>query len=331
MLSKYDRLLTKRFVERKKRKDKEKDVERIVMTATKVIMAKIRQKKYDTSTYPNTTDIHNTTGDWIPKLLKTLLQVLVRSDLRQNSIGQAILQAAKPRSTIMPMSFGLAVELDHVFGSRWLLDELYQLGFCSSYIGVTRFKQSVMVMEDATHTGVVLPSETFSQNIADNVDQNLCTLDGKNTFHGMGIIQVSTNNNGLLHEEKALKRIDLQRVASVSKNKGITIEQYIEGNHSVMALKKFTPIKEFIFDLNLTLEKNIDILCEMSFNFPDYTRPGWPGFMQVYHQGAFPRKSEVTLLPIINLNPNDYSCIYSALLFAIHHVLLLTNRCGLKL
>ena len=67
-----------------------------------------------------------------------------------------------------------------------------------------------MVMEDATHTGVVLPPGTFSQNIADNVDHNLCTLDGKNTFHGMGIIQVSTNNNGLLHEEKAIKQIDLQ-------------------------------------------------------------------------------------------------------------------------
>ena len=55
----------------------------------------------------------------------------------------------------------------------------------------------------------------------------------------MEIIQVSTNNNGLLHEEKAIKRIDLQRVASVSKNKGITIEQYIECSDSVTALKKF--------------------------------------------------------------------------------------------
>ena len=45
-------------------------------------------------------------------------------------------------------------------------------------------------------------------------------------------IQVSANNNGLLQEEKTIKRIDLQRVASVSKNKGITIEQYIEGNQS---------------------------------------------------------------------------------------------------
>ena len=69
--------------------------------------------------------------------------------------------------------------------------------------------------------------------------------------------------------------------------------------------------------MNLTLEKNIDILWEMSFNFPNYARPAWSGFMQVYCKGAFPRKSEVTLLPIINLNPNDYSCIYSTLLFVI--------------
>ena len=117
----------------KRRKDKEKDAEGIVMTAAEVIMDEIREKKYDTSTYPETADIHNTTGDCIPKLLKTFLQVLVRSDLRQNSIGQAIVQSAKPISTIMPGPFGLAVELDHVFGSRWLLDELYQLGFCSSY------------------------------------------------------------------------------------------------------------------------------------------------------------------------------------------------------
>ena len=86
----------------------------------------------------------------------------------------------------MPVPFGLAVELNHVFESRWLLDELYQLGFCRSYTKVTIFKQSVMVMEDSTHTGIVLPQGTFSQNIADDVDHRLYTLDGKNTFHGWG-------------------------------------------------------------------------------------------------------------------------------------------------
>ena len=36
------------FWKEKRRKDKEKDAERIVMTTAKVIMAKIREKKYHT-------------------------------------------------------------------------------------------------------------------------------------------------------------------------------------------------------------------------------------------------------------------------------------------
>ena len=135
------------------------------MTAAKVIMAEIREEKYDTSAYPKNIDIHNTTGDRIPKLLKTFLQILVRSDLRQNSIDQAIVQDGKPRSTIMSVPFDLAVQLDDVFGSGWLLDELYQLGFCSSFSEVTRFKQSVIVMEDSTHTGIVLPLGTFHKTL----------------------------------------------------------------------------------------------------------------------------------------------------------------------
>ena len=32
----------------------------------------------------------------------------------------------------------------------------------------------------------------FTQWIGDNIDRNLRTIDGKNTFHGMGIIAVGT-------------------------------------------------------------------------------------------------------------------------------------------
>ena len=300
-----------------RRKDKEKDAERIVTTAAKVIMAEIRETKYDTSNYPKTLDISDASSDWNPKLLKTFLQVLIRSDLKQNSIGQIIVQAAKPKSSVMPIPFGLAVELDHVFGSKWLLDELYQLGFSSTYTEVNRFKQSAMASEDATQASVTLPPGTFSQHVADNVDHNLCTLDGKNTFHGMGVIQVSTNENGLIREEKPIKCLGLQRVASVTANKGIPIEQYIKGNYNVLSKKVFCAIRELKFDSCITLEKNIDLLWEMSFTFSDVTRPNWSGFMQAYRKGTYPRKSEVTLLPIINLNPNDHSCIYSTLLFVI--------------
>ena len=66
-------------------------------------------------------DIQNVTGDWIPKLLRTFLQVLVKSELKQNSIGQVIFQAAKPRRAIMLVPFSLEVELDEALPKRVLL------------------------------------------------------------------------------------------------------------------------------------------------------------------------------------------------------------------
>ena len=120
------------------------------------------------------------------------------------------------------------MELDHVFGSKWLIEELSQLGFCHSYREVTRFKQSAIATEDASDIAFSLPAGTFSQYMVDNVDHNICTLDGKKTFHGMGIIQASTTMNGVQREEKSIKRQDLQCAGLVTKDKGIKLKHYVE-------------------------------------------------------------------------------------------------------
>ena len=44
-------------------------------------------------------------------------------------------------------------------------------------------------------------------------------------------------------------------------------------------------------------------------------QPMWSGFMQNISQGVHQGKAKIVILPIIDLNPSDYSCIYSALLF----------------
>ena len=74
--------------------------------------------------------------------------ILPSLQLKQTSIGHAIIQAARPRSVITPTLFGLGVELDHVFGSKWLINELSRLGFSVSYDEVTRYKQSVIQSEN---------------------------------------------------------------------------------------------------------------------------------------------------------------------------------------
>ena len=91
-----------------------------------------------------------------------------------------MLYAVRPRSILPPILFGLGVEMDHVTGSKWVITELNKLGFCVSYDEVTRFKQNVVQItnvEDfisASHSG-----SSFTQWIADNVDHNLATIDGK--------------------------------------------------------------------------------------------------------------------------------------------------------
>ena len=104
------------------------------------------------------------------------------------SIGQAIIQATRPRVLIAPLQVGLAIQMHHHFGSKFLIDSLNSHGFCSLYSEVKKFEVSAADAQDKEVPGFT-PGQ-FVQFIADNVDHNVRTLDGANTFHGMSIIAV---------------------------------------------------------------------------------------------------------------------------------------------
>ena len=89
---------------------------------------------------------------------------------KNGSIGQAIIQAARPRVIIAPLRLGLGVQMHHHFASRILIDSLYAHGFCCSYSEVQRYERSATI---TPHT----PNQ-FVQYIADNVDHNVRTIDG---------------------------------------------------------------------------------------------------------------------------------------------------------
>ena len=76
------------------------------------------------------------------------------------------------------------------FGSRKAVDILHKLGFCASYNNTRKFELSaVMQQEDRVLDG------TFCQFVFDNADFNVASLDGLNTLHVMGGIQVLTPAN----------------------------------------------------------------------------------------------------------------------------------------
>ena len=114
------------MVFRDKKKDSNDEAERIIITAAKLILNNIRSAKFSCEFYPTREDIESWKKgkEWLPNYLKSFLEKILKHPLKQESIGQAIINATRPRSCIRPILFGLGEEADHIIGSKWFVDEL---------------------------------------------------------------------------------------------------------------------------------------------------------------------------------------------------------------
>ena len=139
---------------------------------------------FEISTYPTNEMIKdaNYNKEWLRELLRTLVLSLVNNSLRQASIEQFIVYIARPRSALPPILFESAIELDLVFGSRWLLAEQNRFGFSFTPDVVVCYKQLAVVNESLNDLLNSLQG-SFGQWSADHIDPNVRTLDGKGTLH----------------------------------------------------------------------------------------------------------------------------------------------------
>ena len=85
--------------------------EHIVVTASKLLKAAIRETENDTGVHPRCADVQDAqrSGDWMPNLLQTFLDNLICPEAKKSDIGHSIVQAVKPRSVIAPLPFALGV------------------------------------------------------------------------------------------------------------------------------------------------------------------------------------------------------------------------------
>src|SRR5664279_4038556 len=104
----------------------------------------------------------------------------------------------------MPILFGLGVEIHRKHGAADLVTEIARFGFCISLDEVRRFYQSVM-QSNAAWQPIECREATLTHFVADNVDHNLRTLDGCDTFHGMGVIAISSFAAG--HESAPTRKV----------------------------------------------------------------------------------------------------------------------------
>ncbi|CAG2214599.1 unnamed protein product [Mytilus edulis] len=179
------------FHQKQNASDPESEKMNIIKAAASLIKSDIKSKIGTKTEYPSVSDVESLECNehYLPDSLRLFLNSLISTcnhSLKLSAIGQTIIQATRPRSLIAPLQIGLAVQMHHHFGSRFLIDSLYNMGFSSSYSEVQRYE-----MNAAMSQGTDIPEVTEEGNlqyIADNVDHNLRTIDGHGTFHGMGII-----------------------------------------------------------------------------------------------------------------------------------------------
>ena len=132
--------------------------------------------------------------DYIPESLCIVLNGLfVGKDNRRKiaSIGHAIIQAVRSRAVLAPLQIGLSVQLHHLNRSRFLVDSLCQMGFCSSYSELQKFEMNAANCAAPNMLGNDVDELNTTVTVlfaADNVYHKIVTIDGKGTFHGMGMI-----------------------------------------------------------------------------------------------------------------------------------------------
>lgn len=197
----------------------------IVHTTAKFILNDIKSIETSIEEYPATADIMSIESNmkYVPEALRLLLTYLINnkgSERKIVSIDQAIVQTSIPRKLIAPLRIGFGVQMHHQFGSKFLIEVLHSLGFCSSY---QRFERSA-----ATSQGTQI-NKTDDQFLADNVDYNTGTLDGHNTFDGMGIIAAVMPN---IEHTRVIQRISTTSDDLVAVGK-INIKFYKQQNNNM--------------------------------------------------------------------------------------------------
>ena len=153
---------------------------RIIETAAILLKNEIRECDSTAPSYPSTEDMESRTRckEFLLPSLRLLLEkmfVAKSTDLRTASIGQAIMQAVRPKAIVAPLQIGLGVQMHRQFVSRFLIDSLHIHGFCTSYSEVQKFERSAAFHQGTEIEGI--NNESFIQHIADNVDHNIRTID----------------------------------------------------------------------------------------------------------------------------------------------------------
>lgn len=323
----YD-ILTDAWYKNRKQNIEEEE-ERLIDSASELIRRKIRSTICRMDEYPASDKIFDKIEENIPPLLIRFLQNVIYKDKKKNdsnniwysrkifSIAHAIMSAARPKSFLSPLQLAIGSTFYRKFGSKKIIKICYQLGFSCSYSEVKLYE---ICAADQMERRLINP---FIQIVSDNSDFNVCTLDGKGTFHNLGTIEIITPGD-CLQERTPIKRLLSSKIPKeselVEKNK-IDLLLYTEKAGKGLSLIKFENI-ENVPSFQVTITVKLNNLWMFFKYINDNNFLGWNGFMSMICSCRENYEvSKINFLPFINASPSDYNTLYTALVTASQIVL----------
>ena len=265
-----------------KQDDSGADKMRIIETAAKLIKSDIQSVIQTKDSYASFHELSSVDEaiSFLPESLQLMLRVLFPSQSAQvklASLGQSIMQATRPRILLAPLQVGLGVQLHHHFASKFLIDTLNKHGFCCSYSEVLKFSRNAAATQGTDIPGFS-PGHVV-QYVAENVEHNIRTIDGMNTFHGMGMIAATTpaTLNNVRIPRVSVNAEDIATIGTVDNAPFIPelngMQAMSNENLSDVRNEDPTSIWDDLWQLSLSVRSPI---------------PSWSGMMQMVHTGEYP-------------------------------------------
>ena len=183
---------------------------------------------------------------------------------------------------------------------------MHKLGFCCSYAEVQRF-ENCAAQQHGTDLNDVGENSVLHY-ISDNVDHNMDTINGSNTFHGMGTI-VCVTPPSMDRPSLVIKRLTAFSQDVIDAEK-IEIK-FFSFKHKISNAKKFKVLPSLT---SIDNTKLLGTLWQHAW-LVNPEKPLWNGFMKSTHVGSHPGRSAVHFMPLIDMKATDYTCIYSTMSF----------------
>jgi len=109
--------------------------------------------------------------------------------------------------------------------------------------------------------------------------------------------------------------------AEIVHNKGISIAPYVAGDIPKPGLRGLTlkSVSTLLQPIVLPAITILNLLWYAALSFADdeKPRPSWSGFMQHVTSGQHSSAAVVQMVPLIDMNPTDETCMHSTLPFAV--------------